>query len=181
MTWRGSAKRSGTKSLLRCVQTWWPTTRNVWPLWLPTRVFALIISLSVGKRTKSAGDQIIFFPTVYKCVNCLLIFLISLPINAIILFIQTDSWTQNVQEHKRWDLSHEPITAEHNQSYPIILRWRHFLLSHDFPPFIFNCPPPNPTAGFRGSVKTQWAQGRRETWTPAVTLPAWCRCCTDLL
>ncbi len=23
------AKRSGTKSLLRCVQTWWPTTRNV--------------------------------------------------------------------------------------------------------------------------------------------------------
>ncbi len=38
MTWRGSAKRSGTKSLLRCVQTWWPTTRNVWPLWLPTRV-----------------------------------------------------------------------------------------------------------------------------------------------
>ncbi len=39
MTWRESAKRSGTKSLLRCVQTWWPTTRNVWPLWLPTRVF----------------------------------------------------------------------------------------------------------------------------------------------
>ncbi len=38
MTWRGSAKRSGTKSLLRCVQTWWPTTRNVWHLWLPTRV-----------------------------------------------------------------------------------------------------------------------------------------------
>ncbi len=34
----GSAKRSGTKSLLRCVQTWWPTTRYVWPLWLPTRV-----------------------------------------------------------------------------------------------------------------------------------------------
>ncbi len=30
MTWRGSAKRSGTKSLLRCVRTWWPTTRNVW-------------------------------------------------------------------------------------------------------------------------------------------------------
>ena len=38
MTWRISVKRSGTKSLLRCVQTWWPTTRNVWPLWLPTRV-----------------------------------------------------------------------------------------------------------------------------------------------
>ncbi len=38
MTWRGSAKRSETKSLTRCVQTWWPTTRNIWPLWLPTRV-----------------------------------------------------------------------------------------------------------------------------------------------
>ncbi len=38
MTWRGSAKRSRAKSLLRCVQTWWPTTRNVWPLWLSTRV-----------------------------------------------------------------------------------------------------------------------------------------------
>ncbi len=38
MTLRVSAKRSGTKSLLRCVQTWRPTTRNVWPLWLPTRV-----------------------------------------------------------------------------------------------------------------------------------------------
>ncbi len=41
MTWRGSAKRSGTKSILRCVQTWCPTTRNLWPLWLPTRVLPL--------------------------------------------------------------------------------------------------------------------------------------------
>jgi len=32
MTLRGSAKISGTKSLLRCVQTWWPTTRNARPL-----------------------------------------------------------------------------------------------------------------------------------------------------
>ena len=38
MTWRRSAKRSGTKFLLWCVQTWWQATRNVWPLWLPTRV-----------------------------------------------------------------------------------------------------------------------------------------------
>ncbi len=38
MTWRRSAKRSGTKSLLRCVQAWWPTTRSIWPLCLPTRV-----------------------------------------------------------------------------------------------------------------------------------------------
>ncbi len=29
ITWRGSAKRSETKSLLSYVQTWWPTTRNV--------------------------------------------------------------------------------------------------------------------------------------------------------
>ncbi len=40
MTWRGSAKRSGTKSLLRCMQTWRKTTRNIWPLWLLTRGFA---------------------------------------------------------------------------------------------------------------------------------------------
>ncbi len=33
-------KEEWTKSLLRCVQTWWPSTRNVWPLWLPTRVSA---------------------------------------------------------------------------------------------------------------------------------------------
>ncbi len=38
MTWRGSTKRSGTKSLLRCVETWWPTTRHIWPLWFSTRV-----------------------------------------------------------------------------------------------------------------------------------------------
>ncbi len=38
VTWRRSANRSGTKSLPRCVQTWQPATRNVWPLWLPTRV-----------------------------------------------------------------------------------------------------------------------------------------------
>ncbi len=38
MTWRRSAKRSGIKSLLRCVQTWWPTARNIWPLWWPTGV-----------------------------------------------------------------------------------------------------------------------------------------------
>ncbi len=37
-TLTGSAKRSGTKSLLRCVQTLWSTTRNVWSLWFATGV-----------------------------------------------------------------------------------------------------------------------------------------------
>ncbi len=87
-----------------------------------------------------------------------LLFKIRLPINTIILFIQTDSRTRTGQ-----NLLHEPITAEYNQSYPIIS------LSHDFHPFILKYPQ-KLTAHFRGSVKTQWAQGRRKT--PAVTLPA---------
>ncbi len=60
---------------------------------------------------------------------------ISFPINAIIFLIQTDLQTH---KHKRWDLLHEPIIADHNQSSPIIPRWRHCLLSRDFPPFILN-------------------------------------------
>ena len=36
--WRGSAKRSGPKSLPRSVQTCWKTTTNIWPLCLPTKV-----------------------------------------------------------------------------------------------------------------------------------------------
>ena len=36
--WRGSAKRSGPKSLPRYVQTCWKTTINVWPLCLPAKV-----------------------------------------------------------------------------------------------------------------------------------------------
>ncbi len=54
------------------------------------------------------------------------------PINAIILFIK------NTQKHKRWDLLHEPIKAEH-KSY-LISRRRHCLLSRDFLPFILNYP-----------------------------------------
>ncbi len=60
---------------------------------------------------------------IYKCVSCSLFFL-----------IQTDSWTQNVQEHKRWDLSHEPITAEHNQSYHITCPHSFSIAPHQTPP-----------------------------------------------
>ncbi len=49
-------------------------------------------------------------------------------------FIQTDSWTQNMQEHKRWDLSHEPITAEHNQSYHITCPHSFSIAPHQTPP-----------------------------------------------
>ncbi len=65
----------------------------------------------------------------------------KIPINGIILFIQTDLQMRNAHKHKRWDLSHEPITAEHNKSYPIITRWMHCLLSRDIPPFILSYPP----------------------------------------
>ena len=36
--WRGSAKRSGPKSLPRSMQICWKTKTNVWPLFLPTKV-----------------------------------------------------------------------------------------------------------------------------------------------
>ncbi len=53
MTWRESAKSSGTESLLRCVQTWWPTTRNIWPLWLPTRVLPPYIKSRFAKGSNN--------------------------------------------------------------------------------------------------------------------------------
>ncbi len=71
MTWRGSAKRSGTKSLLRCVQTWWPTTINVWPLWLPTRVLppSTKSCLAKGSNTYLTPYKANQFITFFKCVN----------------------------------------------------------------------------------------------------------------
>ena len=38
LIWRGSAKRSGPKSLPRSVQICWKTTTNIWSLCLPTKV-----------------------------------------------------------------------------------------------------------------------------------------------
>ena len=59
MTWRISTKRSGTKSLLRCVQTWRLTIRNVWPLWLTTRV--------LPPRTKSCFAE---FKHLFHSLKC---------------------------------------------------------------------------------------------------------------
>lgn len=42
--WRVSVKRSGTKSLLRCMQTLWTTTRKGPPLCLPTMVSPKVLS-----------------------------------------------------------------------------------------------------------------------------------------
>ncbi len=39
-----------------------------------------------------------------------------------------------MQEHKRWDLSHEPITAEHNQSYHITCPHSFSIAPHQTPP-----------------------------------------------
>ena len=44
--WRGSAKRSGPKSLPRSVQSCWKTTTNFWPLCLPTKVYPTSIKSS---------------------------------------------------------------------------------------------------------------------------------------
>lgn len=49
----------------------------------------------------------------------------SLSINAIILLIQTN--LTKAHKHKRRDFIYEPITASHNQSYPIMSRWRQFI------------------------------------------------------
>ncbi len=64
-----------------------------------------------------------------------------------------------IHEHERWDLSHEPITADHNQSYPIISCWRHCLPSRDFPPFILNYPPLNPAQALGGLLKLNGLRG----------------------
>ncbi len=48
MTWRRSAKRSGTEM---CGKPGWPTTRYVWPLWLPTSVFATKSCFVKGSNT----------------------------------------------------------------------------------------------------------------------------------
>ncbi len=74
------------------------------------------------------------------------------PINTIILFIK------NVYKHKRWDLLHEPITAEQNQSHRDGgIASSHVIFSHSF-----SITPTKLNARFRGSVKTQLAQRRRE-------------------
>ncbi len=71
------------------------------------------------------------------------LFQISFLINTFLLFILTDLRTRNTQEHKRQDLSHEPITAEHNQSYPVI--WQlHSTINSQW-------PPTKPSACFKGS------------------------------
>ncbi len=88
-----------------------------------------------------------------------LLFLIILPINAIIKFIQTGSRTRDAHKHKRQDLLDEPITAEHYQSHPIHLRWRHCLLSRDFLPFILNYPPPKSQNALGGVLKLNGLRG----------------------
>ncbi len=46
-----------------------------------------------------------------------------------------------------------------NQSHPIILRWRHCCLSHDFSPFILNYPPLNPPDALEGLLKLNGLRG----------------------
>ena len=53
--WRGSAKRSGPKSLPRSVQTCWRTTTNIWPLCFPTKVCPPSI------KSYCSMDQILIF------------------------------------------------------------------------------------------------------------------------
>ncbi len=93
---------------------------------------------------------------IFKCVRVVyLLVLISLVINAIILFIQTDC---NAHKYKRRDLSYEPITAKHNKSCPLYHCGG--IASRMTFPYSFSVTPHQTC--FRVSVKTQWAQGRQE-------------------
>ncbi len=62
--------------------------------------------------------------------------------------------------------------SQPNQSYPIILRWRCCLLSHDFPSFILNYPPPDSPHALVGLLKLNGLRGGKRVQTLAVTLPA---------
>ncbi len=62
-------------------------------------------------------------------------------------FFQTDSWTQNMHKHKRRDLSYQPITADHMQSYyDGGIAFSHMTFPHSF-----------------SITPHQWTQGRRES------------------
>ena len=80
--WRGSAKRSGPKSLPRSVQTCWKTTTNVWPLCLPTKVSPPSIKsyCSIDQILISCENMIINIENVYNVVilDCFVIFCLSM-------------------------------------------------------------------------------------------------------
>ncbi len=107
--------------------------------------------------------------------RCLLAFKMSLPINPIILFVQTHLRMWNMHKHKRRDLLHEPITAEYNQSSPIISRWRHCLLSCDCLPFISPPPPPPPTNSMHALGGLLKLSGLRGSQRDAEIFTGWCR------
>ncbi len=86
---------------------------------------------------------------------------------AIILFIQMDLQKWNMHKHKRRDLSHEPSTAKHNQSFH-----RHCLLSCGFP-HSFSVTSKQTHHKLWGVCSNSVCSGEtREMLTPAVTLPA---------
>jgi len=99
--------------------------------------------------------------------------ILYIPITAIIVFIQTDPQTWNAHEHKRHDLAHEPITADHSHSHPIISRWRHCFLSCDFPPFFLNYPPPNPLHALGGLLKLNGLRGGKRDADPRCNSTCW--------
>ncbi len=105
-----------------------------------------------------------------KCVSCLLIFKISLPINTIILFIQTDSQTLTNTIGNIYLMNQSQlIITSHIQSY----RNRGIASSLMTFPHSFSITPTKLTAHFRGSVKNSMGSGEaREMQTHAGTLPA---------
>ncbi len=81
--------------------------------------------------------------------------------------------TWNAHEHKRQDLAHEPITADHSHSHPIISRWRHCFLSCDFLPFFLNYPPPNPLHALGVLLKLNGLRGGNRDADPRCNSTCW--------
>ncbi len=105
MTRRVSAKRSGTKSLLICVQTWWPTTRNVWLLWLPRRVLPPSTKSCFAKGIKYLFDSLKcksihnFFLNGFFCIFLVVILSLTVQIN-LSLKLQTDNFFVSGKTYK---------------------------------------------------------------------------------
>ncbi len=135
MTWRGSAKRSGAKSLLRCVQTWWPTTRNICPLWLPTRVLPPNTKswFAKGSNTYLIHWNVNQFITFLKCIFLDFLLLLSRcsnkPTIKIIDWSFLGHWT-NIQNQQGIKYIFSPlyIQAREYNSFWIIYTFNYIIL-----------------------------------------------------
>ncbi len=110
-----------------------------------------------------------------KCVSCLLIFKISLPINTIILFIQTDSRTLTNTIGNIYLMNQSQlIITSHIQSY----RNRGIASSLMTFPHSFSITPPNSRHTLEGLLKLNGLRGGERDADSRWNFTCWCRCWT---